>query len=87
MAAARQFETARNAMKQKKDIPHLDMRRFHPIVAAAAAKVSEFVAAGAVVTSVERDRVLLRRQESMATVDSCGRVTWSAALGRRKGGA
>ena len=64
---------------RKKQTKVLDLRRFSPTNPSAIAKVQEFVAAGAVVTGVERDRVLLRRQDSVATVDACGSVAWSAA--------
>jgi hypothetical protein len=69
---------------RKMPIPKHDLSRFNPTTPSAVAKVQEFLAAGAVITAVKRECVLLRRQESVATIDACGRVAWSAAPKSRR---
>lgn len=55
-----------------------DLARFEPINPQARDCVDELVRRGAVVLDVSPQRVLLRRETQVATVDSAGRVSWAA---------
>jgi hypothetical protein len=56
----------------------VDLARFEPVMPLATRKVTELVSRGVVLFEVTRERVLLRRQERTASIDSFGRVEWSA---------
>jgi hypothetical protein len=61
---------------------HTDLSFFTPAVRVAHVKVESLLAAGARVLAVYPNKVVLRRQDSVATVDDWGRVTWAAAQRR-----
>lgn len=63
----------------KKAAKQLNLSRFEPVTAAATSKIQELIRVGAKLIAVERGFVRLRRMDSVATVDGCGRVTWEAA--------
>lgn len=56
-----------------------DLSFFIPAVRVAHTKVESLLAAGARVLAVYPNKVVLQRQDSVATVDDWGRVTWAAA--------
>jgi hypothetical protein len=71
-------------LHQRKGLRHgnarrADLSRFTPMTQVARAKVDSLIAAGAQVLAVQPAKVVLRRQESVATVDDWGRVSWEHA--------
>jgi hypothetical protein len=73
-----QRKSLRNAVRR-----NTDLSRFEPQVMQARGTVTSLLQAGARVVAVHPQKVVLQRQESIATIDDRGRVTWKQARGAR----